>query len=199
MSLWYQFVRNVAKSYFELFYDIRVSGLENLPPEGSGFLIASNHVSFYDPPIIGAQVPRDTYYLARKTLFDPKIMSVLLPSILAIPVDQEKPDMVGLKKIIQIIRGGNPVILFPEGSRSYTPDLLPAMPGVGLVVNKTGAPVVPVRLFGVREIWPRDEKPKWFMPAEIVFGPALTFAPTKDYQMIGDRIMQAIAELKPAS
>src|SRR5690606_28112801 len=121
---------------------------------------------------------------------------ILLPSIQAIPVDQEKPDMVGLKKIIQIVRGGNPVILFPEGSRSYTKELLPAMPGVGLVVNKTQAPVVPVRLFGVQEIWPRDGKIKWFLPAEIVFGPALHFPPTKDYQSIGDRIMQAIGDLK---
>ncbi len=198
MSLWYQFVRNTTKSYFDLFYDVRVSGLEHLPPEGTGFIIASNHVSFYDPPIIGAQISLDTYFLARKTLFGSKIMSILLPSIQAIPVDQEKPDMVGLKKIIQIIRAGNPVVLFPEGSRSYTQELLPAMPGVGLVVNKTQAPVVPVHLFGVRETWPRDGKIKWFKPVEIVFGRPMYFSPSKDYQVIGDKIMEAIAGLRPA-
>jgi 1-acyl-sn-glycerol-3-phosphate acyltransferase len=199
MSLWYQFVRNLAKNYFDLSYDVRVSGLENLPPEGTGFIIASNHVSFYDPPLIGSQIPRDVYYLARKTLFDPALMSLLLPSIHALPVDQEKPDMVGLKKIIQILRGGHPVILFPEGSRSYDGRLQSGMPGVGLLVNKTSAPVVPVRLFGVLETWPRDGKIRWFKPVEIVFAPALHFPPSKDYQGISDQIMQAIDGIRPDS
>ncbi|MDZ4787309.1 MAG: lysophospholipid acyltransferase family protein [Blastochloris sp.] len=198
MSLWYQCVRNLAKSYFDLFYDVRVSGLENLPPENTGFIIASNHISFYDPPLIGSQIPRDVYYLARKTLFDPPIMALLLPSILALPVDQEKPDMVGLKKIIQTLRDNKPVILFPEGSRSYDGEFLPGLPGVGLLVNKTLVPVIPVRLFGAREVWPRDGKIKWFKPVEIVYGKAIHFPASKDYQATSNSIMEAIGQLRPA-
>lgn len=197
MSLWYHFVRNLSKNYFDLFYDVRVSGMENLPPENTGFIIASNHVSFYDPPLIGSQIPRNTYYLARKTLFDPAIMSVLLPSILALPVDQEKPDMAGLKKIIQVLKQGQAVILFPEGARSYDGVIQPGMPGVGLLVNRTGVPVVPVRLFGVLETWPRDGKITLFKSVQVVFGKPISFPASKDYQAISDQIIDAIKQLEP--
>ncbi|NJK92834.1 MAG: 1-acyl-sn-glycerol-3-phosphate acyltransferase [Blastochloris sp.] len=199
MSLWYQCVRNLCRSYFNLCYDVRVSGLEHVPPEGTAFILASNHVSYYDPPLIGCQIPHDTHYLARKTLFQSALMSRLLPSIHAVPVDQEKPDMNGLKNIIHHLRQGHPVLLFPEGSRSYDGQLQPGMPGVGLLVYKTGVPVIPVRLFGVLESWPRDGRIQLFRRMNVVFGPALAPSSSKDYHGITQSIMQAIAQLQPPS
>ena len=174
--------------------------MENLPASGA-YIIACNHVSFIDPPAVGAGITRDVYYLARKTLFAPPVMDKFLPSINAIPVDQDKPDMTGLKKIIQILRRGDPVVLFPEGSRSVDGTLQPAMPGIGLLVAKGAVPVVPARIFGAYEAYPRGGKLKLSGSLRIVFGRPVDFSASeelksKNYQAIGDQIMAHIATLQ---
>ena len=201
MHLWYHSIRNLCLAYFRLFHHLRYTGMENLPATG-GYLIASNHVSFYDPPAVGCGIPRETHYLARKTLFVPPIMDKLLPTIKAVPVDQDRPDMSGLKKMIEVLKSGDPVVLFPEGSRSYDGVLQQAKPGVGLLVAKAGVPVIPTRIFGALEAWPRDGKIKLWQPIEVVFGPPLDFKNSdevrrKDYQTLSDKIMAAIALLQP--
>ena len=201
MFLWYHFLRNLFLAYFRLFYDLRYTGMEHLPAKG-GYLIASNHVSFYDPPVVGCGIQRETYYLARKTLFVPPIMDKLLPTIKAVPVDQDKPDMAGLKKMIEVLKSGDPEVLFPEGSRSYDGKLQEAKPGIGLLVAKAGVTVIPARIFGAMEAWPRDGKIRLWQPIEVVFGPALDFkgskeVQNKDYQAISNKIMAAIELLQP--
>jgi 1-acyl-sn-glycerol-3-phosphate acyltransferase len=200
MRPWYRIVWTVSRSYYTLFHGLSFHGVEHVP--AGGCIIAPNHVSFLDPPLVGCCVDRELYYLARKTLFKPPVMDKLLPSINSIPVDQERPDMVGLKRIIQIIRDGGGVILFPEGSRSPDGKLQAGQPGIGLTVAKAGAPVVPVRIFGAFEAWPIHGKLKLFRPVQVVFGRPLFFDPKEyghrdRYQDIADRIMQAIAEIQP--
>ncbi|MFQ3670594.1 MAG: lysophospholipid acyltransferase family protein [Verrucomicrobiia bacterium] len=197
-KLWYHFVKNLCWVYFRLFHDLRVQGLENIP--AGGFLLAANHESFFDPPLIGCALDQDLYFLARKTLFDPPVMAWLLPSIQALPIDQERPDMTGLKRIIALLKQGERVALFPEGARTLDGRLQPAAPGVGLVVAKVEVPVVPCRIFGGFKAWPRGGRPRWFTPLRVVYGAPIRFAVEqrrgKDaYQSLGDRIMEAIAEL----
>ncbi len=200
MFLWYHTIRNICWAYFRIFHDLRYTGMKNLPVAG-GYVIASNHVSFYDPPAVGCGIPRETHYLARKTLFAPPVMDKLLPTLKAMPVDQEKPDMTGLKNMIGVLKSGDPVVLFPEGSRSYDGQLQEGLPGVGLLVAKAGVPVVPTRIFGAREAWPRDGKIKLWHSIEVVFGPPLDFSGSdevkrKDYQAISNKIMAEIEKLR---
>lgn len=197
-KLWYHFVKNLCWVYFRLFHDLRVVGKENLP-EG-GYLLCANHESFFDPPLIGCALEHDLHFLARKTLFDPPLMAWLLPTIQALPIDQEKPDMTGLKRIIGLLKAGERVALFPEGARTLDGKLQPAAPGVGLVVSKVDVPVVPCRIFGAYHAWPRGGRPKPFTPLRVVYGPPLHFCTAQrrgkeGYQQLGDRIMAAIAAL----
>lgn len=198
----YAFVCIVCKLYFKIFHFSRIDGWENIP-DGPCILVA-NHVSFFDPPFIGAEAVVQTagpiYILARKTLFKPPVLHWLLPVLHTIPVDQERPDMVGLKKIIQHAKNGHKVLLFPEGSRSFDGKLQRSQAGIGLLVAKAKVPVVPIRGFGLFEAWPRDGKIKLFTPVRAVIGKPFSFPeniPTtkESYQAIGDQIMDAIAQL----
>lgn len=196
---WYRIAWSVAKDYFRTFHDQKAFGTEHIP-EG-GCILASNHVSFFDPPLIGTCVERPFYYLARKTLFVPPVMDKLLPRIQAIPVDQEKPDMVGLKRIIHLLRSGEGIVLFPEGERSTDGKILSGQPGVGLVVAKSRVPVIPTRIFGGHAAWPRGGKPRPFTPLKIVFGPPMTFTPPvkpdkNAYLKISETIIERIGEME---
>jgi 1-acyl-sn-glycerol-3-phosphate acyltransferase len=194
----YLLAQALADLYFSTFHDLRLHGTENLP-EG-GCLIACNHDSFFDPPAISCRLTCRPAFLARKSLFKPPAFDRLLPQLQAIPVDQENPDMVGLKRIIAEAKSGVPVILFPEGSRSFDGHLQPPMPGIGLVLSKSGVPVVPARIFGAHNAWPRGGRPLPFHPIRVVFGHP--FQPQSDqpdkkmrYQQLGEQVMDRIASL----
>ncbi|MDR1192330.1 MAG: 1-acyl-sn-glycerol-3-phosphate acyltransferase [Verrucomicrobiales bacterium] len=197
---WFRLCRGLCQIYFRLFHDFRVEGLDHIPRAG-GFFVAANHESFFDPPAVGCEIERKMFFLARKTLFVPPVMDKLLPTIRALPVDQEKPDMTGLKRIIDVARRGNGVLLFPEGSRTLDGHLQPAAPGLGLAIAKSGVPVVPARIFGAFAAWPRGGKPRLFTPLTVKYGAPLTFTgsphlKTKNYQALSDEVMAAIAKIQ---
>ena len=142
-----------------VFYGYRVINgkvLDNIP-RGEGALIASNHVSFLDPPLVGSALDYGAYYLARKSLWSNPVASFIYDRLQALPVDQEKPEFGTLKKIIKLAKNGEKVIIFPEGERTLTGDLGKGLPGVGLMIAKSGVPVIPVRLFGAYEALPRGK------------------------------------------
>jgi 1-acyl-sn-glycerol-3-phosphate acyltransferase len=183
------------------FFNHRVIGRENLALPG-GALIACNHASFLDPPFAGIAFDEQLYFLARKTLFDHPVGGAILRSWNAIPVDQDRPDMASLKSVIRRLREGKKVLVFPEGERSFDGNLLPGLPGIGLIVVKSGVPVIPVRLFGTHEALPRGGK--CLHPAEItlVCGTPWRCDPSQYdcegkelYQRVSKDIMQRIAEL----
>lgn len=199
LSYWlgYQFYGTFARAFF----NHRVIGRENLALPG-GALIASNHASFLDPPFIGIAFDGQIHYLARKSLFNHPVAGAILRSWNSIPVDQDRPDMTSLKTVIRKLREGKKVLVFPEGSRSFDDKLLPGMPGIGLIVAKSGVPVIPVRLFGTHEALPRGGKS--LHPSEITLvcgkpwlcDPAHYGCEGKElYQRISDDVMQRIADL----
>lgn len=195
--MFYLLAQALSALFFRLFYDYQIIGEENIPP--GGCLLASNHESYYDPPLIGCTLACRPHYLARKTLFDHPLFGATIRALQAHPIDQERPDMAGLKRIISLARAGQAVVIFPEGSRSWDGQLQPAQPGVGLVVAKAGVPVVPIRIFGAHRAWPRGGRPRLFTPIRVVIGPPITFGPVPSdrdaYQKIGDHIMAAIARI----
>ena len=203
MTFLYRFLRFCWWVYFKIFHRLKVVNRENFKLIADrGGLVASNHVSYYDPPLL-AQIPKDSlHFLARKTLWNTGWMAWLIPRLNAIPVDQENPDMTALKRIIRLIKDGERVVVFPEGQRSLSGEVLPGQPGVGLVLGKTKAPVLPVRIFGAYEAWPRERKrPKWFKKITLVVGKPVEFddanAKGRDaYTGYSQRIMDAIAEIK---
>ena len=165
-------------------------------------ILAMNHQSYLDPPLAGITCDRAIYFLARKTLLDVPLLGWLLPKLNVIPVNQEGVDRSALKAVISILKSGNAALVFPEGSRTLDGNLQPAEPGLGLVIAKTLAPVVPMRIFGAHEALPPDGGLR-LRPITIVIGKPILFSPAdvelrgKDtYGGLSQRIMDAIAALE---
>lgn len=191
--LW-RLARLAAKALFKL----RLEGEENIPASGPAIL-AMNHQSFLDPPMLGCMVRGEIYYLARRSLFDKPVLKWLLPRVNVIPVDRDGQDRSALKQVIRLLEEGKRVLIFPEGTRSRDGRLLPAKAGLGMIAAKTGAPVVPLRIFGSGKALPRDSGRLRFVPVRIRAGAPLRFggavAGKADYQTISDTVMDAIARL----
>lgn len=185
---------------FRTIFGLRIIGREHLLTQGP-VLVASNHQSYLDPPLIGNLYKDEMVYLARKTLFTP-ITRWVYKNWNAIPVDQDRPDMASLKTIIRKLKEGKRVLVFPEGSRTLDGQLGEAAPGIGLIAVKSGAPIQPVRISGAREALPRGSACIRFARINVHVGPPIFLtseeraAKTKDdYDRIAKRIMAAIEAL----
>ncbi|MBN1694013.1 1-acyl-sn-glycerol-3-phosphate acyltransferase [candidate division WOR-3 bacterium] len=137
--------------WFYRIFGLRIEGVENVPREG-GVIIAPNHRSNYDPPLVGCGVAsRPIYFLAKKGLFINKAVSWILRSVCAIPVDTDNPGIKTMRVFIDLLKEGKAVMVFPEGQRSKTNEFLPPYPGVGYLSIRTKVPVVPVLITGTHE------------------------------------------------
>lgn len=201
MKTIYWFCYTLFKKAAVAFFGYRVVGKDKLVTDGP-VLIASNHESYLDPPLVGVAYDDAVYYLARKTLFR-GLGAWLYPRLNSIPVDQDRPDMTSLKTIIKLLKKGNQVVVFPEGSRTLDGNLQPAEAGTGLIVAKSKCVVQPIRIFGARDALPRGSGKVNFCPITVVVGEPITFtadelmAKGRDgYQKISDRIMEEIGKIK---
>ena len=201
MNPYYWFCYNLIKLGGRLFFRLRVVHRERMINHGP-VILASNHESYLDPPLVGSVADRAIFFLARKTLLAGPFFGWLLPKLNVIPVDQEGGDRSALKALIRILKAGEGTLVFPEGERTLDGRLRPALPGLGFVIAKTLAPVVPMRIFGAREAWPRGSGRVRFRPITVVVGEPIYFTaadlqpPGKDvYQRLSQRVMDAIAAL----
>ena len=154
MTFWYLLGYSLSKAIARTFFNYRVIGAENMIEEGP-CIIAANHCSYLDPPLVGVACKRAIHYLARKSLLDVPVLGPILPELNVIPVDQKNADRSALMGAIRVVRNGGAVLIFPEGTRSPDGKLQPAQPGIGMIAAKTGAPVVPVRIIGSYKALPR--------------------------------------------
>src|SRR6266567_7972549 len=195
--LGYHFSRLVGR----LFFRFRVVHRERMIQSGP-VILAMNHQSYLDPPLAGTTCDRPIYFLARKTLMDIPLLGWLLPKLNVIPVNQEGIDRSALKALIRVLKSGNATLVFPEGARTLDGNVQPAQAGLGLVIAKTLAPVVPMRIFGADEAWARGSKKIRLHPITIVVGHPIFFTQAdiaergKDvYQRLSERVMNEIAKL----
>lgn len=197
----------VIRVMFDMFFRGEVVGVENLPTSGA-FLIAANHASHLDPPLIGTHVPRQMCFFARRTLWSGGLASWWLDTVGTIPVDRDGGQDVGaLKRVLRALAEGKVMILFPEGTRTLDGNLQSPKPGVGFIVCKTQVPVVPARIFGSFEAFGKGAKlPRLGTPVTVVFGRPIQpseydepAAGRERYQVASSRIMERIAQLhRPA-
>lgn len=152
MSL-YSLVIHTLKPFFKLFYRHRVYGLENFVPGCA--IIAANHVSFYDPPLIAISAPEELQFLARASLFRHRFFGKLIRALNAHPVSGGSRDAQVLRTVIKLLKEQKKVLLFPEGTRTEG-DLKTVYAGVGLLSQKSGCPVIPTFIAGADKIWGRD-------------------------------------------
>lgn len=203
----------IAWSMFRLMYGTyfrwRINNPENVPAKGP-VILAANHLSFLDPPLIGSALQRPINYLARESLFRYPGIGALLRSWNAVPVDRDGGGAKGLRAIMERLEQGGGILLFPEGTRSEDGALGKARAGIGLTVIKSEAPVVPVRVFGTREAYGKNVKFPRPHQVTVTYGKPIDFAALRAeakvcskprlkeiYQEVADRIMAEIGALKP--
>jgi 1-acyl-sn-glycerol-3-phosphate acyltransferase len=180
-----------------------VKGREQIPRSG-GLVVASNHISFWDPPLIGSVLPREVHYLAKEELFSNPAFGWVIRSYNAIPIRRGMVDLSGMARAIETLRRGEAMMLFPEGTRMRDGELHPARPGVGMMAVNADVPIVPCYVSG------SNRPGRWLSRksrVRISFGPAWKWqdlaGPGADltpgralYQQVGDAVMREIARLK---
>ncbi len=199
------FIRFGIRNLFRLMGRVQVIGRENVPL-GTPYVIAMNHISIFDPPITVCFWPEEPEVIGAADVFEKKGQGPLLSLYGVIPVHRGDYDRVLLDKIMSILRGGRPLVIAPEGSRSHEPAMRRAMPGVGYIIEHAQAPVIPVGLVGTMDdFWQRakrGEKPK----IEMRIGKPIHFPPMTEKgaarrearQRNADLVMRYIAGLLPA-
>ena len=209
MTIPYRLAWLVFRFVLAVYFRWRHFNPERVPLSGP-VILASNHASFLDPPLTGAALSRPLRYLARDTLFRFPILRSVLRSWNVVPVDRDGGGAAGLRQILDALHSGHAVIIFPEGTRTRDGHLQPAHSGVGLIVLKSDAPVVPVRVFGTFEAYGRRLRFPRPKRVAVKYGEPMHFARLRQesrscskarlreiYQEISEEIMAAVARLEP--
>ncbi len=202
MRPFYGFFHYLAESLHGMWFRGDVAGQENFPETGP-FLIAANHASHLDPPLVGCHVSRQMRFFARKSLWNNRTLGWWLDQIETIPVERDSGDVGAIRRVLQALAEQRAVVLFPEGTRSKDGHLQKPTAGVGLMACKTGVPVVPCRIFGSFEAFGKGTAlPRFGTPVSIVFGAPITAAEYDDpgagkarYEIAAQRIMDRIAAI----
>lgn len=200
-------VYGYSHALIEIISDIcfrgETSGTENFPARG-GYIVAANHVSHLDPPIVGLHLSRQICFFARKTLWKPGIASWWLDAVGCIPVDRDGgTDVTAIKRVLQALRHERVIILFPEGTRSPDGRLQAPKSGIGLIACRSGVPVVPARIFGSHAAFGKSGAVRLGTPVSVAYGRPLLPADydrpedgRERYGRAAERIMGAIARLE---
>ena len=166
-----------------LLFDLKVQGIEHVPRKG-GVLIVANHQSYLDPVLVGVKLPRAASFLAKSELFEGRFFVGLIRMLNAFPVRQGRGDISAVREAINRLGQGSALVLFPEGTRTEDGELIHLEAGVGLIVRKTTAPVVPCAIEGSYRAWPRRRKMFRASPIRVMFGPPMELAGLKAQQIV---------------
>jgi 1-acyl-sn-glycerol-3-phosphate acyltransferase len=152
----YRMTRWAFRAVFVPLMRLEVRGLENVPRRGA-LIIASNHLHNFDPEVVGAVIPRNVFFMAKKELFTVRIVGGFIRFFGAFPVDRGAADRAALRYAVHLVEDGEALLMFPEGTRSLTGKIEKVLAGAAFVAVRTGAPVLPVAVTGTESL-PFDEK-----------------------------------------
>ena len=194
--MFYEIARGIVSAIFHIHFKIIVEGKENIPKEKGSFIIASNHVSNTDPPMVGVVFKKKYTFMAKEELFQVNpIFTWLIKKLGAFPVKRGSKDTAALDEAIQSLNNGRVFVIFPEGTRSKDGELGKPKSGVSLIAAKAKVPVVPVFVkYGKK----RFRRRVLVSVGEVI--PAEDFdidiTEKKQIRAVSDRIMGEIAALK---
>ncbi|MBQ6645137.1 MAG: 1-acyl-sn-glycerol-3-phosphate acyltransferase [Clostridia bacterium] len=139
------FFRIISWIYGHIFHRIKVSGMENVPADAP-YVMAVNHTSFRDPVVMASFLKWDASAMAKKELFDSKLLGWIMRGVHAIPVDREAGDMASLRACLNFLKEGHGLVIFPEGHRFHDGKIHEFKTGVSFIAMRAGVPLIPARI-----------------------------------------------------
>lgn len=202
VRFFYGFSQFVARSFFKLFFGLKIYGLENIPQAGA-FILASNHQSNFDPPIVGSTCNREVAFAAKKELFEFAPLGKLISYYNAVPVRRTGYDRRMLTILMKVLKDGRGVNIYPEGTRYLDGKLHYPRAGVGMLAVRTNAPILPVYVSGSNRLWSQLLRRK----LTVTFGKTFNIDPdltskysVKDsYKVASEVIIKEIAKVGKSS
>ncbi len=189
-----------VKKAFRGFFRVEVFGSENIPAEPC--IVASNHRSHLDPPVLNSVFPEPLRFLAKEELFRVPVLGKLLPHMGALPVKRGSGDLEVLELALELMHFGCKVGIFPEGTRANPGEFLRPKLGVGLLAIKSQRPVLPVYIEGTDKVFPKGAKfPKPGHPIKVFIGKSKVYHEEdnlKGYRRVAEDIMESIKDLAHA-
>ncbi len=181
-------VTAIARATFRF----RVVGADRIPRTG-GLIVAANHVSNFDPPLLGIAVPRPVSYMAKKELFAMPVLGWLIAHLNAFPVDRQAGGTAALRASIRMLKEGRCIGIFPEGGRNVS-GTNEEKAGAAFLAAASGMPVVPAAIIGTRTLRP-------FARVTVAFGDPIRIernrqSPADDLEKGANDIMQRIRSLQ---
>ena len=192
----------LCRSLSRLFLRYRTNGVEYIPRTG-GVLLAANHASYADIPLLGCGVWRRLFYLGRANLFPHPIANWVLRSLGWIPLKPERWDRKAFQQAVNLLKAGNAVVIFPEGTRTPDGALQPGKPGMGMIVAEAQCSVIPVFLEGTYQVLPMGAYWLRLHPVTVNFGKPIDFSEAIRtlegkalYEHVTETVMDRIAGLR---
>ncbi len=201
--MFYSFVVAILYTVFKICFGLKIFGRENFPKKGP-MIVASNHVSFFDPIIVAISAPRKMNFIARDTLFRSKFFGRILQNLQTFPMKRGSSDIGAFRFFLSKLSNGEIVVIFPEGTRSEDGSLQKPKHGIGFLQITSGADVLPCYVKGSNEALPRGTRfPDFRKSVCVYFGKPISFDKKslsgdkkERYMQIAEKIMEAINELK---
>ena len=186
--MFYKIAITVVRILLNIRFRIKITGIENIP-EGSAIL-AMNHSSNFDAPLVGVYTPRKMFIMGKEELFlKNKFSSWVITELGCFPIKRGQADIKSLKYTLRILKENGLFSIFIEGSRSKEGEMQEAKKGIGFIVAKSKAPVVPTYIYGTRS--------GWFKPAGVIFGKPITFEEGLEHEAVANQIAEEIKKLNP--
>jgi 1-acyl-sn-glycerol-3-phosphate acyltransferase len=191
----YNFTRLPVNLFFMIFYGVRFYGRNNMPAEG-GVVVISNHQSHFDPPLIAAGLRRQLNFLARKSLFKFKPFAWLIDMLDAIPLETNGIGFEGIKESLKRLRGGEMILIFPEGARTWDGEIAPFLKGSLVLAQRSKSTILPMAISGCFEAFPRGTKfPRLWGRIRVIYGKPILY---EEFKEMPEEELRTLCETKVA-
>lgn len=168
-KVFYIIINFIIRIFFKTLYRVKRYNFDKIPLEGK-LIICSNHISYVDPVIIGANIPRYIYFMAKRELFENSFLAALVSFFNAFPVNRTASDRSSIRTALKILEDGQMLALFPEGTRSVEGEIKEGKRGAGLLAVLSSAPIVPIAITGANKIIQKPRKRLFFPRIKMIAG-----------------------------
>ena len=189
----YLLVRNLALFLSGIFFRLSCSGREHVPKSGA-YVMAAVHRSNLDIIVISTTTRRRQRYMGKDTLWKKQPFNWILSALGGFPVTRGTVDRVALQRCLDVVKGGEPLVLYPEGTRLSGPTVGPLFDGVAYVATKCGVPVIPVGIAGTERAMGKGSKLVRPAKVHVEIGPAIMPPVAIDGGRVSRDVMHQLTE-----